>query len=426
MGKEYVERLPATEPEPAPAGVTHPSPFCVEFLLRCLSVDRSLTPDPRSLTHDWSAVVALADKHGLTPLLYQRLKQNDAQASVLPDAWERIRQVYVASSVRSMCLQRELWTVLQRLRNSGVAVIVLKGAYLAEVVYGDVALRPMCDVDLLVRKADLGRAQAALLDMGGEHQQFEDIESRCRRNPHLPQVHIRDLAVEVHWTIVSPLGPVRVDSAGLWDRARPATIAGVDVLALCPEDLLLHLCLHAAYTDTLGAGLRPFCDIAETIHCFRDEIDWVQVAERAREWDATRHVGLTLHLADSLLAAGVPEDAPERLVPGGLDRRAFEAARQAVLTQTSYDQWLPFFDKMHATTLGARLKLSWKRVFLSRDEMAATYPASRDANHLYSYYVRRVGHLAESYATHSLRRARLILSRERDRNAALVRWLKED
>ena len=62
-------------------------------------------------------------------------------------------------------------------------------------------------------------------------------------------------------------------------QTRPATIADVEVLALSPGDLLLYLCLHASHRHGLGGGLRPLCDVSETIQCFRDEIDWAQVAD---------------------------------------------------------------------------------------------------------------------------------------------------
>jgi hypothetical protein len=429
MGKEYVEPPRATEPaavfHPGPTSLA-PDPVCVDFLLRCLSVTRHPSPVSRQPPPDWTAVLALADDHGLTPLLYKRLKEANAQDGVPADEWKRLRRAYLVSAARNTRLFRELGKVLQRLRSSDVTVIVLKGGYLAEAVYGDAALRPMVDVDLLVREADLGRAQAVLLDMGGVHQQFEDIESHIKWRYHLPQLVVGDLAVEIHWTIAPLLGPVRVSAAGLWDRARPATIAGVEVLAPCPEVLLLHSCLHACYQEFLSGGLRSLCDVTETIRRFRDEIDWAHLVELAREWGAFRYAGLILHLAGSLLGAAVPDAVLEQLVPGGLARPVFEAARQSVLTRTGYGQWQPFLDKIHTPSFGDTARLSWRRVFLSREEMAATYPASRNARYLYLYYVRRVGHLVWSYTTHTLRRALLMLKRGRDPQADLVRWLNSE
>jgi hypothetical protein len=282
----------------------------------------------------------------------------------------------------------------------------------------------MCDVDLMVPGAELPRARAVLLDMGCVQRQSEDIESRCREWAHLREFFMRNLTIELHWTITPQTGPVRMDAAGLWDRARPATTAGVEVLALSPEDLLLHLCLHFGYYHHFE-GLKSFFDIAATIHHFRGEMDWGQFVHLAREWGAARYVGLTAHLARSMLDAEVPDDVLEQLVPGGLDQHMFETARQFVLTQTDYRQWMPTFDVLGARSLGAKAKLSWKRVFLSRDEMVRIYPASRDSRHRCFYFALRVRDVTRTFAAYALRRGLpVIRSRGQDRNVSLVNWLK--
>ncbi len=58
--------------------------------------------------------------------------------------------------------------------------------------------------------------------------------------------------------------------------------------------------------------------------------------------------------------------------------------------------------------------------------MLATYPASRHSQYLHFYYARRVGHVIGSYTTHTLRRVRLMLSRDRDPHADLARWLNSE
>ena len=365
----------------------------------------------------------MAACHGLGPLFFKRLKQSDARACVPADEWERLRVAYLAAAGRNMHRYRELRPVLRRLRHSGIPVIVLKGAYLAEAVYGDVALRPMGDVDLLVPRAELPRAQAILLDMGGVHQQTEDIESLCRKRHHLPPVVIRGVTIEIHWTIASPTAPMRIDAAGLLDRARPATIAGVEVLALSPEDLLLHLCLHLG-RDHRFKGLKSLCDIDETIRRYGSELDWAQVVRSAREWRAAKYVGLTLHLARRMLGAGVPDDVLERLLPGGLDQQVLETAMESVLTQVDYRPWVPFFDVPGVRSLGGMVRLTWKRVFLSRDEMTVKYPASRGARHLGFYYVLRLRDGLRAFGAHALRRGRSRRSRGRGRRASLTSRLE--
>jgi hypothetical protein len=463
-----------TQPNAGPTSPGFKGSGAAELLLQQLTAHRSqLTADCREPSAVWNEVVDVAVSEHVAPLLYKRFKENDAQALVPADAWKRLRRAYFLSGDRNTRLSRELGTVLQRLRDSGILVIVLKGAYLAEAVYGDVALRPMVDVDLLVRKTDLDRAQSILLDMGGFQQQPSRDRNRslpprhkgtkmspdgnALRPPgglgvvssdstgenavhpvsgqpggvepdrelkrHALPVSLRDLAIELHWTIVSPTGPARIDDTGLWNRARPALIAGVEVLTLSPEDLLLHLCLHFCYEDSC-VGLRSLCDVAETVQHFDGELDWPLVAERAREWGATRHVGLALHLAASMLGEAVPDDVVERLVPEGIDPRILEAAREAVLTQTGRHHWESLFRAQGARTLGEKAKFLKERIFLSRDEMAAKYPASRGSRYFYLYYALRLRDGLRAYRFHALRRARLMMQRRRrERHATLHDWL---
>jgi hypothetical protein len=393
-----------------------------EQLLRCLSGGGNQLSEAAARLN-WDDVVAAGVEHRLAPLLYRRLKQAGIRASLPRDVWERLRRAYLAGAARNARLFGELGVLLRRLRGSGIRVIGLKGAFLAEAVYEDIALRQMVDVDLLVPRAELPAAYAALLDM--------------ERILRLPSVNrpgfgssweLRlpvDAGVDFCWAIAIPGGRSRLDVAGLWNRARPAIIAGVEVLALSCEDLLLQLCLHATHRHGLEDGLRPFVDIAKTTRRYRDEIDWTQVAERAREWGASRYVGLALRLARSMLDAQVPGEALDRLVPGGLDLRMLATARHSVLARTGYVEQIPFLNWVGATSLAEIARLSWERVFLSREEMSAMYAGARDSNHLGLYHALRLRDVVGDYLSHTLRRARLAMrSRGQDPNAPLLNWLR--
>ncbi|MBM3313588.1 nucleotidyltransferase family protein [candidate division WOR-3 bacterium] len=349
-----------------------------------------------------------------------RLTQSGGSTDVPADVLERMRRTYVASAVRNMELHGHLRKVLRRLRDSGVNVIVLKGAYLGEAVYGDYALRPMADVDLMVPRAELSRASVLLLDKGSVHggPAYSELPARGKRpGP------FAGSGIDIHWTLDIPGGRSRLDVGGLWSRAVPVSIAGVEVLTLCPEDLLLHLCLHAAFRHGLGDGLRPICDVAETAQRFHRGLKWSQLVGRAHEWGASRYVGLMLCLARNLLHANVPDEVIEQLVPEGIEQRLFAAARESVLAQTGYLERMPFFRRLGARSLGEKARLASERLFLSRGEMAARYPAARDSRHLYIYYLLRLKDLVRTYLRHVTGRAGLP-ARKRDPNAILLRWLK--
>jgi len=373
---------------------------------------------------DWNAVLNTAAPNGLEPLLFRRLKENGTRPWVPPDAWNRLRLAYFESARMNMHLYRELRPVLRRLRDSGIPVIVLKGAFLAEAVYGDIALRPMCDVDLMVPKAELLKAQAVLLDMGGVQKDPTGNEVFWRAHRHPPPTYLRDLCIELHWTIADPTGPVRVDPAGLWNRAQRATIAGVELLALSPEDLLVHLCVHFGGEHHLN-GLRSFCDITETVRLRGGAMDWQQVVDSTREWHAARYVGLTLHLARRLAGAGVPDDVLERLVPGGIDEHVLELAWRFVLADTGYAPWSPVSGLVGARTFSDKTRLLWQRVFLSRDEMARVYPGSRESRFLCRYYALRVRDVMRNRGATVLKLARSPDFAESTTESAVVaNWLR--
>lgn len=161
--------------------MTNPRP-AVDFLLRCLSDRQPPSGNHRQPAYDWNEVVDAAAYHNLSPLLFKRLKQGGTWTCVPADAWERLRLAYFASANRNRRLYLQLRPLLAGLRTAGIPVIVLKGAYLAEAVYGDIALRPMGDVDLLVPSADLPGARQSC----SKWQTFTNnpkTSSRCAERP---------------------------------------------------------------------------------------------------------------------------------------------------------------------------------------------------------------------------------------------------
>jgi len=396
-----------------------------ELLLRCLS---SAGPDSLELSvsdsaPQWTSVVELARDWGLAPLLHRRLAGCPARPTVPPEVLLELSLDYAVSRDRSELLFGSLRTALEQLLGEHIRVIVLKGAYLAEVVYGDIAVRPMQDVDIMVPKADVPRARAVLLDRGFALERPAHAASRLQRRRRL--VLSLGASIDICGTIDVPAGRSRLDPSGFWDRARLATVAGVEVLTLSPEDLLLHLCLHASYRHGLESGLRPFCDIAEVIQRFPREMDWTQVVERARRWRTPRYVGLTLCLARNMLGAVVPDCAIEQLVPGGVEQHIQTAARVAVLARTGYLKRMSAFDRLGAETLGDKVRLTWERVFLSRDDMAEIYPAARESRHLWLYYWLRLRDVGRTLTSDILRRSMLtVRGRGQDPNAALLDWLR--
>jgi hypothetical protein len=324
--------------------------------------------------------------------------------------------------------------VLRTLQNDGIPVIALKGAHLAEVVYGNIALRPMGDVDLLVRKTDLSRVEGKLLETGYGPPERPSIEEQCEKSQHLVGFAKQDtFLIEIHWNIECPTSPFTIEVDGLWKRARPAAIAGVNVLVLSLEDLVLHLCLHASFHHTFCIGLRPLCDISETIRHYRDEIDWKQVQLRSQQWGVEKCVYLTLKVARELLGATVPDDLMKAIKPSDFDERFMGLAKEQIFPNTVETGKVLTLSPNVAQLWGSKRLLDkaglfFRKIFLSPEVMARIYPASSDSIRIYFYYPVRIKDLLLQHGRQVWRLLRrdegmTALARQENNITSLKEWL---
>lgn len=294
-----------------------------ELLLYCLRASPDKTGDgglAALSSSDWDAFIEESGRYGVTPLLYHRLRTSHPDVAVPANAMGRLRQAYLDNVARNMGLYHKLGKVLELFRRDNISVIALKGVHLATVVYRNIALRPMGDVDLLVKQTDLLRVQEILVEQGYIASKEEIGCSQL----HLPPYSKKgSLPVEIHFHIIDPPFSLRVDIEKLWGRARMSSIEGSEVLTLCPEDLLLHLCMHAGFQHAFDNGIRPLFDISHTIEHYAEELDWEQLLDRSREWGVSKCVYLSLFLAKRFAGAAIPGQIMKDLA---VDNDSFPAA----------------------------------------------------------------------------------------------------
>jgi len=199
---------------------------------------------------------------------------------------------------------------------------------------------------------------------------------------------------------------------------------------LSPEDLILHLCLHGSLHHKFRFGLKPFCDIAETIRHYWDEMDWEQVQLRAHQWGVSKCVYLTLYLARELLKAAVPDEVLEALKPDGFNLQVAAWAREQI-----------FADESDSPSLSPNLAQFWgprrlqdkailllKSVFPSPEVMAKMYPAPPDSPRIYLYYPVRLKDLLLRHGRATWQMLRrdeemMALVERENRKTALSDWL---
>jgi hypothetical protein len=303
---------------------------------------------------DWHRVVATARANRMQVLLHRVLRANDLIERLPPSACEALQQDVVKLAQDAELLGRMLADYLRRAAERMLETVVLKGLAVAVDVYGDPAVRPGGDIDLLVRQRDVEASLDILDEMGlGQHwPNLLDDRFYKRHHLHLQRCS-EDLRVwfEIHWALDHPYTLLTIDYDAMLNRAKSATLLGQPVKRLAPADLLLslavHLVKHAVYLPTaidrsdvarliLADGmLMYFVDVAQAIGCYAGQLDWSLLVARTQESGASTSVGSVLRICRTHLDARVPEwvfealpvQEPSRLRRWALDNvAAYELA----------------------------------------------------------------------------------------------------
>ncbi len=247
---------------------------------------------------DWAYLLQIADRHGLTPLLYRTLRNSCADSvpsSILADLQASFR----LNTVRNLYLLDELLSVLGLLEANAIPAVSLKGPLLARSLYGNVALRQCADLDIFVSSNDLARAEVLL-----NERQY----TREHIGAFFPEYHFQKGAttIDLHWHIMPLYFPLDWSIDHLLQTSSAKSFLDQRVRYLKAEDTLLTLCMYAA-KELWELQLVYIVDISELIQT-RQALDWVYINERAGCLGIQRILFLGLRLASELLGAALPTE----------------------------------------------------------------------------------------------------------------------
>lgn len=355
---------------------------------------------------EWDALLKVTGYQDLLPVFDHKLRQLGGQVNIPNVVKEHLRQANLLAGTRNMLFLHAAGMLLSALRKQGMDVIVLKGIYLVETIYPEITMRTFGDIDILVHRSELLEVISCIEGLGYQVSTYFDVNDINTDIKHIPPMEKAGAPIiEVHWTILEENEPFTIDTEGLWRRAVTASVAGVDVLALGVEDLILHLCTHLGYQHQLKIGLKGLFDIAKVLAHFQGQVDWTQLVGIARQWGVERVVWLVLKLAEDLLGTQVPQTVLNQLVPGSVPPDVISSARVQLLAGEGQTvQMTPDLAKFASTSgLGSRLNLILRRVFIPQQSLARLYNVSPRSLKIIGCYFRRIGDLLRQYGS-SVRR----------------------
>ena len=233
----------------------------------------------------------------LLPLLYKNLQSAGIEGTALV----RYRSVYRHFWYKNKLYLHRLGGFLERYNQTGAELpLLLKGVPLILNYYSDPGLRPMADIDILIREDDLQVAFATLQESGWvAEKQLPDrttslwllAEREC---------HFRNregMEIDLHWNLLqeSFLGKDEINAC--IGRGREVTISAG--MALIPDatDLFYHVLSHGVRWNSVHP-LRWIPDVKVILERDGGRIEWNRIIDMARR----DHLGLRLKRAIQYLS----------------------------------------------------------------------------------------------------------------------------
>jgi len=270
---------------------------------------------------DWNCILSTAAMHGLSGLLYSNLRNYRAGGREARGSMERLKAEYHAIAYRNVLFSRAYKHILKTFNNEHIKVMPFKGIAFIHDIYHNIALRPFTDIDIIIEKSSLVRAEQALQALGYHKKKMS--ASKLKRHFHSifwQKQGEMTTFVELHWDIDFADSPYRIQISDFWQRAQRSDAGTQTVYSMSLEDSIIANCFHIIRGDCPGQlmPLKNFCDLSEIITRHHSQINWQTLTDRSEQYRVTRPVYLVLFLLEELFRAPVPIDVISELKNSGL------------------------------------------------------------------------------------------------------------
>ncbi|MCK4244328.1 MAG: signal peptidase I, partial [Candidatus Omnitrophica bacterium] len=206
-----------------------------EYLVRAIS-GRTLTPTipppsrGRVKDFDWDYLLDEVRRNGVSSLLY--FSQKEEKENLPKEFFEQIKKDYYQTLTRNILIQEEIKPILKSFEEKNIKVILLKGIALGTTVYSSPGLRPMSDVDILIKDEDLLEVNHILNRFGYFSTDVNPENLELGKIGYLTTLDYRNknLSFHLHRHLVNSTIPnfsyiSKIKMERIWQKAKPMVIA---------------------------------------------------------------------------------------------------------------------------------------------------------------------------------------------------------
>src|SRR5581483_1440648 len=236
----------------------------------------------------------------LFPLLHRNLITHEIRDPLV----DKLKAFYLRTWRRNQLLFYKTATLLQLFHKAGIQTMILKGVALTALYYRDYGLRPMGDVDNLVRM-DSALEAIGLLRKLGWTPNSELPENLIYVSHAIAFKNGSERAVDLHWHVLHESRRSDEDD-NFWEGAVSISFNNVSTYALNPVDQLLHVCAHGVKWN----DIPPFHWVADAMTIMNStQIDWERLVSQLQNHRLVLPIRDALDYLRNELGAYIPQFA---------------------------------------------------------------------------------------------------------------------
>lgn len=254
---------------------------------------------------EWAAAAWVAYWQNALPWLVHRVRETGA--SVPGTVYSRLVSVDANSRERTRLMLDACVEILGAFALEGIDAMPLKGAVLAAVYYPDPLIRPLADLDILIRRRDLNHAIRIIKRLGYRFYSRSAEDEVYLRGERQPDIWAPDNVhpVEIHYTLREEYAGVGYNMAEhIWRHSvKQPFWHDMEVRLPALPALLQHVCAHMTSDWFIQRGRLIHLEDIRQLAANMDEVAW------------------------GVLRAGIPDDAARFVYPALAFARSYSGVR---------------------------------------------------------------------------------------------------
>jgi len=298
--------------------------FTLGSILNLAKLDKNSVEEKLNDISDWKPVLKKALDTHLAPILHKTF--SGLRVQIPTDIKDGLQNAYNQVLVRNIVLQKQFVGFAKALNEHQIPLVPLKGIYLSEVIYKDLGLRHLSDIDVLIKEESLDRVCGIMSDDGWQVKSallHDSLHEERFSHAHPITLVKNEIQIELHTHLYNGNQFTNLTREKLWEVVHAEEFLGVEIHQFSNELLLQHQCLHL-HKHLFGYELKmlSFCDIREILISKQDIFDWARFEKINVDFGYTEEVSRVLYLSYKFWNVDVPVNFRNPVMPTSeLDER---------------------------------------------------------------------------------------------------------